>query len=63
MRRRRSDWVHPVTPHYSLLLKIDAAHYPNVTGDLAESWTVSPDGTVYTFKPQSRRPNFMTARR
>jgi len=42
--------VHPVTPHYSLLLKIDAAHYPNVTGDLAESWTVSPDGTVYTFK-------------
>jgi peptide/nickel transport system substrate-binding protein len=42
--------IHPVTPHYSLLLRIDAARYPNVAGDLAESWTVSPDGLVYTFK-------------
>jgi peptide/nickel transport system substrate-binding protein len=42
--------IHPVTPHYSLLLKIDAARYPNVTGDLAESWSAAPDGTSYTFK-------------
>lgn len=42
--------VQPVTPHYSFLLKIDAANYPKVTGDLAESWTVSPDGLTYTFK-------------
>src|SRR5262249_9594321 len=42
--------IHPVTPHYSLLLKIDAAHYPNVTGDLAKSWTASADGMAYTFK-------------
>jgi peptide/nickel transport system substrate-binding protein len=31
-------------------LKIDAANYPNVVGDLAESWTVSPDALAYTFK-------------
>jgi peptide/nickel transport system substrate-binding protein len=42
--------IHPVTPHYSLLLKIDAAKYPSVTGDLAESWTATPDGLAYTFK-------------
>jgi peptide/nickel transport system substrate-binding protein len=42
--------VHPVAPHYSLLLKIDAANYPNVAGDLAESWTVAPDGLAYTIK-------------
>jgi peptide/nickel transport system substrate-binding protein len=42
--------VHPVAPHYSMLLKIDAANYPGVAGDLAESWTASPDGTSFTFK-------------
>ena len=42
--------VHPLAPHYSLLLKIDAANYPKVTGDLAESWTAAPDGSVYAFK-------------
>jgi peptide/nickel transport system substrate-binding protein len=42
--------VHPVTPHYSLLLKINAAKYPDVAGDLAESWTSAPDGMSYTFK-------------
>ena len=42
--------VHPVLPQYSLLLKVDPANYPKVVGDLAESWTVSPDGLAYTFK-------------
>jgi peptide/nickel transport system substrate-binding protein len=42
--------VHPVAPHYSLLLKIDAAHYPSVVGDLAESWSATPDGLTYTIK-------------
>ncbi|MGE0701362.1 MAG: ABC transporter substrate-binding protein [Hyphomicrobiaceae bacterium] len=42
--------VHTVMPHYSYLLKIDAANFPKVTGDLAESWTAAPDGTSYTFK-------------
>jgi peptide/nickel transport system substrate-binding protein len=43
-------FLHPVAPHYSTLLKFDADNYPAVTGDLAESWTVSPDKRVYTFK-------------
>ena len=43
-------FVHPVRPHYNTLLKFDAANYPKVKGDLAESWTVSDDGLTYTFK-------------
>src|ERR1700681_3581231 len=31
-------FLHPVAPHYSTLLKFDAANYPGVVGDLAESW-------------------------
>jgi peptide/nickel transport system substrate-binding protein len=49
-------FIHPVAPHYSTLLKFDAANYPNVTGDLAETWTVSPDHRTYTFK---LRPNVL----
>ncbi len=43
-------FLHPVAPHYSTLLKFDAPNYPAIKGDLAESWTVSPDHRVYTFK-------------
>ena len=43
-----------LAPHYSTLLAIDGDKYPQVKGDLAQSWTISPDGTVYTFK---LRPN------
>jgi peptide/nickel transport system substrate-binding protein len=43
-------FIHPVRPHYSTLLKFDAANYPKIKGDLAESWTVSKDGLTYTFK-------------
>jgi peptide/nickel transport system substrate-binding protein len=46
-------FVHPVAPHYSLLLKFDAAHYPKIVGDLAESWQVSADGLTYSFKLRS----------
>ncbi len=42
--------IHPIAPHYSLLLKFDQKNYPKVVGDLAESWTVSPDHKTYTFK-------------
>jgi peptide/nickel transport system substrate-binding protein len=42
--------IHPVSPHYSLLLKFDPDNYPKVVGDLAESWTISPDNLTYTFK-------------
>lgn len=49
-------FLHPVAPHYSTLLKFDAANYPQIVGDLAESWTVSPDRRTYTFK---LRPNVL----
>ena len=44
--------LHPAAPHYSTLLKVDPAD-PTATrlvGDLAESWSVSADGRVYTLK-------------
>ena len=42
--------VHVLAPHYSLLLKVDPDNYPKLKPDLAESWSVSPDGLTYTFK-------------
>jgi peptide/nickel transport system substrate-binding protein len=48
--------LHPIAPHYSTLLKFDTANYPQVEGDLAESWTVSPDRLTYAFK---LRPNVL----
>lgn len=35
---------------YSLLVRLDLADTSKVKPDLAESWTVSPDGLIYTFK-------------
>ncbi|MGH7116952.1 MAG: ABC transporter substrate-binding protein [Stellaceae bacterium] len=49
-------FLHPVAPHYSTLLKFDAADYPRIVGDLAQSWSVSPDRMTYTFK---LRPNVL----
>src|SRR5262250_3178824 len=43
-------FLHPIAPHYSTLLKFDTANYPQLIGDLAESWTVAPDRRTYTFK-------------
>src|SRR5262245_38184229 len=45
--------VHPIAPHYSLLVKFDGKEYPKVVPDLAQSWTVAPDGMSYTFKLRS----------
>jgi peptide/nickel transport system substrate-binding protein len=42
--------LHPIAPHYSTLLKFDTENYPNVQGDLAQSWTVSSDRLTYIFK-------------
>lgn len=42
--------IHPVAPHYSLLVKFNQWKYPEIEGDVAESWTISDDGLTYTFK-------------
>jgi|HubBroStandDraft_6_1064221.scaffolds.fasta_scaffold131489_2 peptide/nickel transport system substrate-binding protein len=49
-------FIHPIAPHYSTLLKFDTANYPQVVGDLAESWSVAADRRTYTFK---LRPNVL----
>jgi peptide/nickel transport system substrate-binding protein/oligopeptide transport system substrate-binding protein len=44
--------IHPVAPHYNGLLQVDPTD-PTGTKpapELAESWTISKDGLVYTFK-------------
>jgi len=44
--------IHPVAPHYNGLLRFDPTD-PTGTKpapDLGESWTISKDGLVYTFK-------------
>src|SRR2546428_4084313 len=44
--------IHPMAPHYSTLLRVDTSDKTGTkpVGDLAESWTVSKDGLLYTFK-------------
>lgn len=41
--------MYRISPHYSRLLKIEPERYPQVSPDLARSWTISPDGLTYTF--------------
>src|SRR6266581_9797799 len=42
--------LQPTAPIYSTLLQIDPYSYPNVIGDVAAEWKISPDGQTYTFK-------------
>src|SRR6187431_1423287 len=42
--------VHFAAPFYSTLLKFNLDQYPQVIGDLADSWTVAPDLMSYTFR-------------
>src|SRR5438067_8788098 len=44
--------VHPVAPHYNTLLRTDPTDRTGtkIIGDLAESWTIAPDGRTYTLK-------------
>src|SRR5262249_31508878 len=42
--------LQPVAPLYSTLLQIDPYSYPNIIGDVASEWKISPDGLLYTFK-------------
>lgn len=42
--------LYRLAPHYSTLLKVDAERFPEIVGDLAESWKVSQDGRTYEFR-------------
>jgi peptide/nickel transport system substrate-binding protein len=44
--------LHPGAPQYNTLLRVDPTDRTGtkIVGDLAESWTVSPDKRTYTFK-------------
>ena len=42
--------LHPVSPMYSYLVKYDSSQGGKIVGDLAKSWTISPDGLSYTFE-------------
>ncbi|BBK34052.1 peptide/nickel transport system substrate-binding protein [Stella humosa] len=42
--------IQRMAPHYSTVLKYEPHKYPAIVGDLAESWTVSPDNLSYTVK-------------
>jgi peptide/nickel transport system substrate-binding protein len=47
--------IHPLAPMYNTLLRIDPTDRTGTrpVSDLAESWTISPDGLTYTFKLRS----------
>lgn len=42
--------IHWLSPHYSTLLKFDTANYPKILPGVAESYAVSDDQLIYTFK-------------
>jgi len=42
--------IHPISPFYSLLLRVDPNDVTKIVGDLAERWSVSKDGLTYTIK-------------
>ncbi len=42
--------LHFAGPFYSTLMRFNLSKFPEVEGDLAESWTVAPDLSSYTFK-------------
>jgi len=41
--------LHWTAPHYSTLVRLDPDKLPTVVPDVAERWTISQDGLVYTF--------------
>ena len=44
--------LHFAAPFYSTLLRFNLDKFPQVEGDLAQSWQVAPDLMTYTFKLQ-----------
>ena len=51
-REETFGMLHPGAPHYNTLLRVDPTDKTGTKfiGDLAESWTVSPDKRTYIFK-------------
>ena len=47
--------LHPVSPLFSYLVKYDSSQNSKIVGDLAESWTVSPDGLDLHLQAARRR--------
>jgi peptide/nickel transport system substrate-binding protein len=49
---QESTWavLYPTQGHYNLLVRFSQAEYPKIVPEIAESWTISPDGLVYDFK-------------
>lgn len=45
--------LHFAAPFYSTLIRFDLSKFPEVEGDLAQSWTVAPDLMTYTFRLHS----------
>lgn len=52
--------IHPVSPHYSLLLKFDPKNYPKVVGDLAGAFSGT---SIKIFKHYFRRGRTSADRR
>ena len=42
--------LHFSAPFYSTLVRFNLTKFPEIEGDLAESWTIAPDLMTYTFK-------------
>jgi peptide/nickel transport system substrate-binding protein len=42
--------LHFSAPFYNTLLRFNLAKFPEIEGDLADSWTVAPDLMTYSFK-------------
>src|SRR5882762_6031796 len=51
-REETFGMLHPGAPHYNTLMRVDPTDRTGTRfiGDLAESWTVSPDKRTYVFK-------------
>ena len=49
---QESTWatLYPTQGHYNLLVRFSQTEYPKIVPEVAESWTISPDGLVYDFK-------------
>jgi peptide/nickel transport system substrate-binding protein len=41
--------IYALAPHYSTLLRFDPPHFPQIVGDLADSWEIRDDGRTYVF--------------